>query len=290
MRPLFAGLVLVGLAAPAPAAPDRARPPDDDAAAIADKLQERTDLDRFEQVSVRTMVEILQEKLGYTILLDHKPILAALGEDGANRQVLEERQITVPTLKRVKLETVLRQVLDQIEADYYIEADHIRVTTADRKALVTGPTRALPDLRPGQPGDDEVEQGLRLRHAPTVTAHFKDMPLAEALKVVSLRTGRAVAIDPAAAEKAKAVVAVALANAPFETAVGTLAEDAGLRAFRNGNAAVIVTPERAKQIEQQSQRLGVGLNCIPYDPTAADREVLEEVRKLRAEIEGLKKK
>jgi hypothetical protein len=286
MRPLFAALVLVSLAVPAPAAPDRSKPPDDDAAAIADKLQERAEFDRFDQVSVRTMIEVLQEKLGYTILLDYRAILANIGEEGANRQVLEEKLVTVPALKKVKLETVLRQVLDFIDADFYIESDHIHVTTASRKALVVGPRRTLPDMRPNEAADEGMaEAGVLLPQTPTVTAHFKDIPLAEALKIVSLRTGRAVAINPDAAETAKGTVSVALANASFETAVSTLSEAAGLRAFRNGNAAVIVTPERAKQLES---RLATGLGCLPIDPEAG-RELHEQIRTLRSAVVGLKK-
>jgi hypothetical protein len=285
MRPLSAAVVVLGLAIPAVAAPDRAKPPADEAADIADKLQERTDLERFEGVSLRTLIEVLQEKLGYAILLDHKAILNSLGDDGTNRQVLEEKLITLPALKRVKLETALRQVLDTIDADFYIESDHIHVTTAARKALVTGPSRTLPDLRPTDLSDEATEAGTLVRHTPTVTAHFKDVPLAEALKIVSLRTGRAVAINPEALDKAKNRVSVALTNAPFETAVGTLAEDAGLRAFRNGNAAVIVTPERAKRLES---RLVTGPGCLPIDPDAG-RELQEQIRTLRTAVEGLKK-
>src|SRR5262245_61252430 len=126
---LATGLLAVLLTGPSPAAPDKTKPAQDGAAEIADKLYERIDFERIDQVSFRGMIDILQEKLGYTILVDHKGILASLGEDGANRQALEERVITVPAMKRVRLETVLRQVLEQVGADFYIEHDHVKVTT-----------------------------------------------------------------------------------------------------------------------------------------------------------------
>jgi hypothetical protein len=304
MRPIVVGgLLAVLLSAPAAAAPDKTRPaPPDDAADIAARLLERTDFDRYEQIGLRSMIEILQEKLGYTILVDHNAVLAALGEDGATRQALEERVVTVPDMKRVRLETVLREVLDQVHADFYVEADHVKVTSAMAKDFQVGPHRTLPDLRPTGEELTGSEVGLvtQVPHRPTVTAAFKDIPLAEAIKAVSQRTGRAVAINPDADAKAK--VSVALSNAPFETAVGVLAEAAGLRAFRIGHAAVIVTPERARQIEGLANGCPVPesqpgpsdqANQIRKDLSRADdeRKALEEkVRKLTEELEKLKKK
>lgn len=310
MRPLLAaGFLTLLLTNPIPAAPDKTRPaPADGAAEIADKLLERTDFDRFEQVTVRTILDVLQEKLGYTILVDHKAILAAQGQDGSNPQVLEGQQLTLPAMKKVRIETALRQVLDQIGADFYIEADHIRVTTGANKDLIVGPRRTLPPLRPVDENSDEPqpELGIQIRHTPTVTANFQDVPLAEAVRTVSLRTGRAIAINPDAGDKAKSLVSVALANAPFDTAVATLAEAAGLRAFRVGNAAVLVGPERARQIEQAARlssgpdvggesRLATpdGLDRLRQDRARleAERQALEEkVQALTAELERLKKK
>lgn len=294
MRPLLAAALMSVLwINPSPAAPDKARPAPDGAAEIADKLLERTDFDRFEQVSVRTILDVLQEKLGYTILLDHKAIVAAQGQDGANAQALEGQQLTLPAMKKVRLETALRYVLDQIGADFYIEADHIRVTTGANKDLVVGPRRTLPPLRPVGDNSDEPQPELstQIRHTPTVTANFQEVPLAEAVRTVSLRTGRAIVINPDAGDKAKAAVSVALANAPFETAVATLAEAAGLRAFRIGNAAVLVTPERAKTIERiTSGTLDVGGESRLATPDVQRQAVEEKVRLLTEELERLKKK
>lgn len=307
MRPLLAaGLLTVVFTTPSPAAPDKARPATDGAAEIADKLLERADFDQFEQVSVRTILDVLQEKLGYTILVDHKAILAAQGQDTTNPQVLDGQHITLPAMKKVRLETVLRQVLDQVGADFYIEADHVQVTTGPLKDLVIGPRRTLPPLRPTEDAaeDPQPELSVQIRHTPTVTAAFQDVPLAEAIRTVSLRTGRAIAISPEAGDKAKAAVSVALANAPFETAVAALAESAGLRAFRIGNAAVLVGSERARQIEHMvsggsdvggESRLVTpeGLDRLRQDraKVEAERQALEEkVKILTAELERLKKK
>jgi hypothetical protein len=253
-------LVALLLAVPVVAAPDKGKPPPPtDAADIADKLQERVDLDRYEQIGLRALLDVLQDKIGYTILLDYKALL--MNTDAGGRQGFDQTPVTLPAIKKVRLETVLRQVLDQFDADFLIEADHIRVTTPGRKDLAIGPRQVLPVLRRGvEPEEDaQVEKNILIRETPTVTLALKDVPLAEAIKTVSARTGRAVAIDPDAGEKAKTPVTLALANAPFETAVAVLAEAAGLRAFRTGNAAVIVTPERAKKIEELPMVPAVGL-------------------------------
>jgi hypothetical protein len=304
MRPtLTAGLLAVVFAIPATAAPDKTKPaPPGDAADIADKLLERMDLERFEQVSVRTIIDVLQEKLGYTILVDHAAILGSRGDGGGPRAALDEQQIALPAMKRVRIETALRQVLDQMTADYYIEADHVQVTSPAMKALVMGPRRVLPELR--RLGDDEAQEiqaeiTNQIRFSPTLTLAFKEVPLADALKTISERTGRTATINPDAVDKAKTTVSVTLTNAPFETAVSVLAEATGLRAYRTGNAAVFVTPERAKRIDDLAARLSGGpfVDSRMATPDAADlradadRQALEEkVRTLTAELEKFKKK
>src|SRR5437870_1601706 len=117
------------LAATSFAAPDQRKPiPPDDASDIADKLTERIDLDRFEKVPLHVALEVLQDKLGCSILLDYKLILPALGEDSIDRKVLEQRAIDLPAMKHVRIETILRYVLDQINSDFYIAQDHIHVS------------------------------------------------------------------------------------------------------------------------------------------------------------------
>lgn len=252
------------------------------------------------------MIDVLQEKLGYTILVDFKAILAGTGvaDDPGTRQALEQSQVSLPAVKKVRLETVLRQVLDQVNADFVIEPDHIRVTSAATKDLAVGPRHVLANLRRIDEGAEEpqADTATQVHETRAVTAEFKEIPLTEALKIVSLRTGRAVAINPDAADKAKAPVSLALANAPFETAVLALSEAAGLRAFRAGNAAVVVTPDRAKKIDEASATgfpgfCGNGggdpVEQLRRDQTRAadERKALEEkVRVLTEELEKLKKK
>jgi hypothetical protein len=301
-------LIALALTVPALAAPENKLKanPADGAAEIADKLQERVDLDGIKGEPLRTVIDVLQEKVGYTILLDYKGILTATGaaDDAAGRQSLEQAPVTLPALKKVRLETALRQVLDQVNADFLIEPDHIRVTAAAAKDLTVGPRHVLPSLRRIDEAAEEPQTDVptQIRETRTVTAAFHDIPLTDALRTVSLRTGRAVAINPDAAEKAKVPVSLALANAPFETAVLTLAEAAGLRAFRAGNAAVVVTPERAKHIEEINAPgfIDIGgpggvdpVAGLRRDLNRADEErkaLADKLKALSEELEKLKKK
>ena len=84
-------------------------------------------------------------------------------------------------------------------------------------------------------------------------------------------------------------------NVAFETAAASLAEAAGLRAFRTGNVVVIVTTERAKQVDEQFARLNpsfLGATVGFVDPGAADgklKELEEKIKKLTEELEKSKK-
>lgn len=303
MRSLFLrGLLAAVLAGPAAAAPDpkKAAPPDGPAD-IADKLTERTDLDRFDRVPLRVALEVLQDKLGYSILLDYKPLLSALGEEEGNQKALDERVVHLPAMKKVRLETILRHVLDQIDADFYIAPDHVLVTTPAVRRQVMGPDRVVRDL----PGRDYPDSPLHLaedlvtRHTPAVTVAFRDVPAADALKVVAARAGASVVIAADAAAQARTNVTVSVANVSIESAVSAIAEAAGLRAYRAGKVLVVVGPERVKAIEGPSASppggsLDVGFSSgrtVTVEELEAIARLFPQARPAarRTEADGLRK-
>jgi hypothetical protein len=206
---------------------------------------------------------------------------------------LENKAISLPALKRVRIETALRVVLDQFDADFYITPDHIKITTTSAKDLATGQAKRLPELHPNQVGGEEAAEFSRtdiVRSMPYVTASFRETAAADAFKDLASRAGRNVLISEGAAEKAKTAISVNLSNVAFETAAASIAEAAGLRALRNGNVVVIVTAERAKQAEGESHRLVQGLPPMFEDPLEAKVKALEEkVKKLTEELEKAKK-
>lgn len=314
MRRFTLGMfVILLLAVPSSAAPDPKKLPDhDDAPRIAEKLLERIDIsERIDKASLREVLELLSAKLNITILIDRR---ALTGGDGGE---VEQRPITVPTMKRVRAETVLRYVADQIEAELYIAPDHLSLTTSNAKHVLTGRAKALPELypEPAQQDNPDVDLATVVATTPYVTVDFKDVALADALKDVSVRAGRNVVISQPAAEKAKSLVSVRLSNVAFENAAATLSEAAGLRAFRSGNVVVIVTPERAKEVDKEAKSFGVApwgngqlpigaggisveqleaisklLNHKPSDDDGKKKELEEKVKKLTEELEKLKKK
>jgi type II secretory pathway component GspD/PulD (secretin) len=282
MRPTFvcAGLALV-LAVSASAAPDPKKPgPIDDSAQIAEKLLDRMEIgQRMDKVPFREVLEYLQAKTGLTILADNRAIRAE-GDMGA----IDDMQITLPAMKNVRVETVIHQVLDQMDLDYVIASDHVRITTHRMKDLITGQARRLPELYPVPPGEDqpEMERKDTVRTAGNVTVAFRDTPVSDAFKEIAARAGRTVVVSAPAADKAKSAVTLTLSNVPFETAAAGLAEAAGLRAFRTGSIVVIVTAERAKSVESAADNLpGVLLGGGPGRP-AMSLEELESISRIFA--------
>lgn len=300
------------LAAATLAAPDSKKPaPADDSALIAEKLLDRIDQERLENTPLRDVLDFLQKRTELTILLDLKALVnEGVGESPA---AIENLQISLPAMKRVRIETLVKLIADQIGADFYIAPDHVRITSPTVKDLVTGRARPLPDLYGGEVPDDQIERKEVVRAIPYVTATFRDTPVAEALRDVAARAGRNVVLSAAAADKAQTKVSVGLSNVAFETAAASLAEAAGLRAFRTGNVVVIVTPERAKQLESPPDggpRVALGglpggggimtlgeLETVgrlfankPVETDARRKELEDKVRKLTEELERLRKK
>jgi hypothetical protein len=284
--------------------------PADDSAQIAEKLLVRMDISERTKVQLREALDLLEKRTGLSFLIDYKAFAARTSPEDARPELFDQAAITLPAMKGVRVETVLRAVTDQLDADFLIAPDHVRITTAAVKDLIIGQARPLPDLYPGDVLENQVERTEVVRATSYVTASFRDMPAAEALKEVAARAGRNVVISAAAGEKAKAAVTVSLSNVAFETAAASLAEAAGLRAFRTGNVVVIVTPERVKQMEGDTgPRVALGgygaaggvmtlgeLETIgrlfankPVETESRRKELEEKVRMLTEELQKLKK-
>jgi hypothetical protein len=276
----------------------------DDSAKIADKLLERISVvDQMDKVLFRDAIRFLQDRTGLTILVDTKAIR---DKDAQAVQTLDDAAITLPAMKNVRADTVLRKVLDQVDLDFVITPDHVGITTFEIKDLLTGQARRLPELSPKpDKNEEEPELSARVRTTPYVTASFKSTSATEAFKEIASRAGRNVVVSEAAQEKAKTAITVNLTNVAFETAAASVAEAAGLRAFRNGNVVVIVTNERAKQLDVISALAATGSVgefdkpfCAGFgeSPNLAKlREMQEQIikaklAKLTAELESLKQK
>ncbi len=278
---LAGGFLALILAIPVAAAPDSKKPaPPDDGADIAEKLMERIDLDKYDRVFLRTALEVLSEKIGFSIILDYTALQAVQDDDVDGRKVLEERPITMPSMKRVRLETILRLILDQVNAEFILMPDHISVTSATVKDYVSGPARILRELNQSydQP-TDQLDRSFTARYTANVTMKFRDVPVGEALNAVATRTGRSFTLASDSTDKSRTVISVSLNNLPYESAISTLAEAAGLRAFRNGNAIVVLSAARAKTLEIP-QESGGGCCSFSVGGRSVSLEELESIARL----------
>lgn len=288
----------LAFAVPVFAAPDPAKPgPLDDSAKIAEKLLERISVvDQLDKAPFRDALKFLQDRTGLNILVDVK---ALRDKDAQIAQTIDDAAVSLPAMKNVRGETVLRKILDQVELDYVIMPDHVSVTTTNMKDLLTGQAKRLPELYSVLGGEDEsaFERTILVRSMPYLTVTFKETAAADAFKEIASQAGRNIVISQAAAEKAKNPVTMSLSNVAFETAAASLAEAAGLRAFRTGNVVVIVTPERAKQIEDVTAKAnsvaGLGGPAVGLTSDGSDtriKELEEKVKKLMDELEKSRKR
>jgi hypothetical protein len=166
---------------------------------------------------------------------------AEMVEDVLGKSVAEK---PIPKMANVRLETVLRKVLDRVPSvsgtTYLVRTDHIEITTA---------ARAHGEIWPGNYGGP---------HLPLVHGDFQRRPLAEALKELSEGTGFNVVVDPRVGEKAQTAVSASFTNVPLDTAVGVLADIAELKPFPRDNLFYVTTPANAAKLEEQErQRMAV---------------------------------
>jgi hypothetical protein len=236
----------------------RAEPVTDDSAKLANRLMARVSLEKPVDATLENVLELLEARYELPILLDYKSIL---GRDNQadNREIAEVhgRPVKLRGMKNIRLETLLKSVLSQIDAEYVIEPDHILIVSADKKRalLQIDEAMVLPELNGGQ--HDVATRDPR--DVKIVTAGYTEQTLTEILKDLSARAGRS-AVAGEIGEAAEKKITVNFHNVPFESAIAALAEKAGLRAAKQGNTVVVVTPDRLETPEPKlSVALGGGL-------------------------------
>lgn len=281
--PLFSGSPSSLHAAP----PAESKSPHEGAIQIAEALLKPFDSQpEPEELSVREAFQKLQDHLGRTIVLDAKGLFPnPEGELAVHLKDLESRKIVIPVLKKVRLETALKSVCDQIGADYVIEADHLRITSSAVKDFLIGESNPITQI----PVEGEQEKLAysreeRMRLTPLVTIKFEQVPLRDAVRKLADRSGRNLILSASATDAAEsqvslstangASISLALTNVSFETAALALAESAGLRAIKQGNVVTLVSEERYATLTARLHQTPVA-NL--------------EIEALRAEAETLKK-
>jgi hypothetical protein len=178
-------------------------------------------------------LEVLSDQKGVEFLIDTKAFA-----DQGNADV-ENQPVHLPRIDRIRMSTVLRQLLNQVNATFLVRSDHIEII----------PVQARPENWPGN-----QEAGGR-PVLPLVYAEIEARPLQDALRDISEATDVSVVIDARVAEKeAKTAVTAALKNVPLDTAVRLLADMAGLKAVLVDNVLYVTTRANARQMEVERQR------------------------------------
>jgi hypothetical protein len=156
---------------------------------------------------------------------------------------IEDAKIKVPRLTGAKLETALRIVCEQIQGSaLVVRNDTIEITTFDK---AFGRRRTDWD-------------------SPILVYHnVVKQPLSEVLDYLGARHERTIALDARLGEHAKTHITVRLLNVPFETAVETVSEMAGLRAVRKENTLYVTTLEHAKALIALGKAKSLPGDCEP---------------------------
>ncbi len=215
MRTAFAlaWALLPGLLWAAPAATGK----DDKAAGAVENMRQALDQPVTVKIDKQTLaaaVETLRQKTKINIVLDNPTIRQQLGFAPDQSPV----QVQVD-LKDVKVRTALRNILAPYNLSFAIIGDTVVVTTEDMAALRQMRQRVSVDL-------NKVELG-------------------EALRKLGRDTATNLIVDARAEKEAKTEVSLQLEDVPLETAVRLLADEAGLKPVRVGNALFVTKKDIA---------------------------------------------
>jgi len=185
--------------------------------ACRDKLAQRVTVE-FTEAPLREALAFLGTTYKMTILVDGE----AFKEDLMIQEV-EAQPVKLPKLTDVKLSTVLKQLLRQVQGGYVIRDDYLEITPANRASL----------------------------DQPWVSLTVEAKPLDEALRTVADMTGASVVVDGRAGDKAQAPVSGTFKNVAAETVVRLLAESAGLKLVTIDKVFFVTTAENAKALRQE---------------------------------------
>ncbi len=213
MRVTFAlaWALLPGLLWAAPAATDK-----DDKPSVENVRQalDQPITVKIDKQTLAAAVETLRQKTKIHIVLDNLTIQQQLGFAPDQSPI----QVQVD-LKDVKARTALRNVLAPYNLSFVVLGDTVVVTTEDMAAV----------------------RQMRQR----VSVDLNKVGLGEALRRISRDTATNLIVDARAEKEAKAEVSLQLEDVPLETAVRLLAEEAGLKPVRIGNALFVTKKDIA---------------------------------------------
>jgi hypothetical protein len=172
---------------------------------------------------LRDALEFVASRLELPILINHEAFRAAGVQD------VEAQPVRLPRMTNVRLGTVLRLVLGQVNGQVHVRSDYLEVR----------PQSAIVSADPSVP----------LEAPQLIYAEFAKVSLELALESLSEDTETTILLDAGrAGEKAKTAVTAKLKNVPLGTAVQLLADLAELKAVKLDNAWYVTTADNAARL------------------------------------------
>ena len=170
---------------------------------------------------LREALSHIAERNSMTILIDDEAFKADSGQPD-----IEAQPIRLPRLTNVRLRTVLRAILEQVNGDYYVKDDVLMVVPRQR-----------------------IQSGAVLRQS--IDLHLEKRPLAAALKELSDMTGVSVVLDAQKLKDSKSEVTADFRNVPLDCAVRVLADMADMKSVVLDNLLYVTSIENADKLEEE---------------------------------------
>lgn len=302
-------VALIGTALAQPPKPADPKPGAQPAKAEAPDLPKllatRVTLDKAIDAPFKDVVKMLAEKYDLPLIVD--PRLGEGDVAGAACAPADDRQVKLPRLRNVRLDTVLKVLVEQVSGKFLVYPDHIKIVPDLHAAYESG--LIAPNADPNSAEDapfltpaDLVRTKPLIKRG-LVNASFKNKPLSEAIDEIVEATGANVAVSPVLpANVRQAPVTVKFANTPVDVAVRTLCEMTETGVIEDANVLLVTTRERATaRAKEEAQKakdrqppapvvvgggLGFGGGLGGFSPLP---DVNGELLKLKEQNELLKK-
>jgi hypothetical protein len=189
----------------------------------------------------------ISQRYSIAIVIDED---AFLNDRDAPRNEVPAQKIKLARLTGIKLRTVLRKVLAQVDADF-IQQDGV--------VVVVPRSQMAPEAQ------------LERR----VDAVFNREPLSMALQKLADRSGVSVVLDGRAGEDTNTPVTATFMSVPVETAVRVLANMAGMKSVAIENVLYVTSRENASNLQEEQEQRKLRMRPTgPGLPASRCREVV----------------
>lgn len=224
LRPTFL-LVCLGAFSTGADAPPPAAPPSQGPAGLRAVLNTTVPSCEFNTGRLADALNFLADRFNFSFVVD----------DGAFRSLgatnVEDVNVSLHRVSRLRVGTVLRLLLNQIGADFRQE---------DGVVVVLPLEFTLPEHQLRRPVD----------------ATFSRVPLRDACQQLSESTGVSILVDGRCGEESKLPVSAVLNQTPLDTAVRLLADMVDLRAVGIDNTLYVTSKANGGALQQEQEQAG----------------------------------